>query len=147
MNFRRFLAGLFLAAAPLAGQLPDSSDTRNFSAALDDFPLWAAPGEAGRNPTPDSLALTWPQGGRMDGPLLRTPQWLGLGAAAVLGALAYTYYRRADAAFLAYQTSGNPAELDALFRKTQRLDRLAGWFYAGAETGLVLVGISLALSP
>ncbi|MCH7574953.1 MAG: hypothetical protein IIA59_07485 [Candidatus Marinimicrobia bacterium] len=147
MTSRRILAGLVLIVAPLAGQLPDSSETVLLSTALDQFPLWVPPGEAGRYPTPDSLALTWPQRGRGDGQLLRKPQWLGLGAVAVFAALSYTYHRQASAAYLAYQNSGDPSDLDALFRETQRLDRLTGWFYAGAEMGLVLVGISLALSP
>ena len=147
MTSRRILAGLLLVAAPLTGQLPDSSETMFLSTALYQFPLWVAPGEAGRYPAPDSLALTWPQSGRVHGQLLRKPHWLGLGAVAVFAVLSYTYHMQASAAYLAYQTSGNPSDLDALFRETQRLDRLTGWFYAGAEMGLVMVGISLALSP
>ena len=147
MSARRFLTCLILAAAPLAGQPADSSATRHPIASWDAFPLWTAPGEANHYIAPDSLVLTWPQGEKADRPLLRAPHWLGLGAAAVLGALSYTYTRQADAAYLAYQTSGDPSQLDALFRETERLDRLAGWFYAGAEAGLVLVGISLALHP
>jgi hypothetical protein len=78
---------------------------------------------------------------------LKRQRWLGLGMAVISGALSYYYHQEAEATYQAYLTSGDPAELDNLFDRTERLDRLAGYCFLGAEAGLILVAFSFILGP
>ena len=141
------MLALPLAAAPLSGQPPDSSDATPPAIRAEGFPIWTAPSGSFQNTAADSLKLVLPPAIRATVSTFRAPQLLGLGATVISGALSYHYYRQAEAAYAAYRTSGDPDELNTLFEKTQRLDRLAGWFYAGAEASLVLVAVSFALGP
>ena len=70
-----------------------------------------------------------------------------MGLAVVCGVLSYYYHREAEATYEKYQASGDSAKLDKLFRKTQRLDRLAGGSFFGLEAGLLLVTFSVILAP
>lgn len=152
---------LLATSAPLAGQnssgppggslapedSPDTVRTISTPAALAAFPLWTPPETFNFSTGPDSLSLNLPDLKPTVDPLLRGQRLLGLGMVAVFSSLAYYYHQRAEAAYHAYSTSGDPAELDHLFQQTARLDRLAGWCYLGAETGLILVAFSFILSP
>ena len=147
MDLRPILLALPLVAAPLEGQSPDSSDAATPTIRAEGLPIWTAPAGSIQSAQADSLKLALPPPGRARGPLFRAPQLLGLGAALISGALSYYYHQQAEEVYAAYRTSGDPGELDDLFAETQRLDRLAGWFYAGAEASLVVVAVSFTLRP
>ncbi len=147
MDLRPILLALPLAAVPLEGQAPDSSDTTPPAIRAEGLPIWTAPSGSFQSTKADSLKLALPPPGRARGAIFRAPQLLGLGAAVISGALSYHYHQQAETAYAAYRTSGDPDELDALFVETQLLDRRAGWFYAGAEASLVLVAVSIVLRP
>jgi hypothetical protein len=145
---------LFLLAtiAPLLGQtlsgrLPDSVRTTPTPVALAVFPVWTPPEALKISAAPDSLLLKLPVLEPLAHPGLKAQRWLGLGMVVLCSSLSYYYHQQAETTYQAYQSSGDPAELDALFRQTERLDRLTGWCYLGAETGLILVAFSYILSP
>ncbi len=145
MSPRLALVGALLAVGALSGQTADTSGLAPWSLPPDHFPVWSHPAETEPLMAADTLGPALPG---LDFPprqRFKPARWLGAGATAVLGVLAYRTYRQADAAYLAYQRSGNPTELESLFAETERLDRLAGWYYAGAEAGLVLVAVSIVL--
>ncbi|MFB0516849.1 MAG: hypothetical protein ACETWG_09650 [Candidatus Neomarinimicrobiota bacterium] len=152
---------LLTTSAPLAGQNssaapgdspafedpPDSVRAISTPAALATFPLWTQPDTFNFGTGPDSLVLNLPDLKPAVDPLLRGQRLLGLGMVAVFSALAYYYHQQAEATYHTYSISGDPTELDHLYQQTARLDRMAGWCYLGAETGLILVAFSYILSP
>ncbi len=143
MSPRLALLGSLLAVGALAGQTADSSDRAPLALPPEYFPVWSLPPGAVPLPAADTLAL--PGTDSRLRPRLKSARWLGVGVAALFSVLAYQTYQQADAAYLAYRRSANPTELDALFKETKRLDRRAGWYYAGAEAGLVLATVSVVL--
>ena len=150
MISRAGLLLLFAALAPLAGQTlsGEPPDSVRIAApgpsALMLFPVWTPPEALEHYTTPDTLSLEIPHLKPTNG-LPRNQRLVGLGMTVFFGALSYYYNQKAEATYQAYQTSGDPAELDNLFHRTERLDRLAGWCYLGAETGLILVAFSFII--
>ncbi len=110
------------------------------------LPVWDPPGgHAVGGPAPDTLYIEYPALVPERSTWLKGQRWLGLGMVVIFGSLSYHYHQQAEATYQAYQTSGDPAELKNLFHRTERLDRLAGWCYLGAETGLILVAFSFII--
>ncbi len=134
-----------LAVGALAGQAADTSDRPPLALPPEHFPVWSLPPGAVPLPAADTLDLVLPGRDSRQRIGLLSARWLGVGAAAMFSVLAFRTYQQADAAYLAYRRSANPTELDALFKETERLDRRAGWYYAGAEAGLVLATVSVVL--
>lgn len=146
------LLSLLLFSAPLPGQTygvrPDSTRSVLALPATVMFPVWVPPeGHSAGGTTPDTLSLEYRPPLPARSAWLKRQRWLGLGLVVVSGALSYYYHQEAEATYQAYLTSGDPAELDDLFDRTERLDRRAGWCYLGAETGLVVVAVSFILDP
>lgn len=150
MPSRHSLFLLMFALAPLAAEQTDTvhtaaTDLTSFSL----LPLWIYPeGLTVPATPPDTLFLTVQQVPMA--PRSRwvwSQRWLGLGMALFFSAVSYHYQREADATYQAYRTTGDIGELGALFRETQRLDRLAAWGYLGAEVGLALVTFSFIFGP
>ncbi len=146
MSARHSVLLLMLALAPLAAQQTDTVHTAATSFSL--LPLWTFPeGLTVPATPPDTLFLT------MEVPMMprsrwvRGQRWLGLGMTLFFSAVSYHYQQEADAAYQAYRSTGDIGELDALFRETQRLDRLAAWGYLGAEAGVALVTYSFIFGP
>jgi len=146
------LLSLLLFSAPLSAQTPggrhDSTRSVPVLPATVMFPVWVPPeGNSAGGATPDTLCLEYRPPLPARSAWLKRQRWLGLGMMVVSGALSYYYHQEAEAAYQAYLTSGDPARLDDLFNRTERLDRRAGWCYLGAETGLLLVAVSFILGP
>ena len=146
---RHSLLLLMLALAPLAAEQTDTvytAATEPISFTL--LPLWTIPeGLTVPAALPDTLFLALQVDKAPRSTWVRRQRWLGLSMALFFSAVSYHYQREADATYQTYRTTGNVGELDALFRETQRLDRLAAWGYLGAEVGLVLVTISFIFGP
>lgn len=142
------IAGLLLALAPLAAQEADSALAGDIRHLLLPLPVWSSPVDGlTTEATYDTLRLEIEPVGR---PILKWVRWqrlAGLGMLALGGALSYNYRQKADQAFAAYRRSGNPDELDRLFRKSIALDRRAGWSYVAAEAGLIMVSVSFIIDP
>ncbi|MCH7938426.1 MAG: hypothetical protein IID13_01620 [Candidatus Marinimicrobia bacterium] len=141
------VAGI-LALAPLAAQEADSALAGDIQYLLLPLPVWSSP-VAGltTGATYDTLRLEIKPVGR---PILKWVRWqrlAGLGMLALGGTLSYYYRQEADQAFAAYRRSGNPDELDRLFRKSRALDRRAGWSYVAAEAGLIMLSVSFIIDP
>jgi len=112
------------------------------------FPVWIPPEDASAGgATPDTLCLEYCPPLPARSAWLKRQRWLGLGMVVVSSALSYYYHQEAEATYQAYLTSGDPARLDDLFNRTERLDRLVGWCYLGTEAGLLLVAVSFILGP
>lgn len=62
---------------------------------------------------------------------------LGFGAGIVAGSAAYLFKKEADRTYNRYLTSGNPAEFDDLFHRTERYDHLAAGSYIVFEVNLL----------
>ncbi len=143
---------LLLFFTPLFGQTPNGQpDSVRIVPDLPPImmlPVWDPPG--GHLPVgaaPDTLYFEYPALVPERSTWLKGQRWLGLGMVVIFGSLSYHYHQQAEATYQDYLTSGDPAELNNLFHRTQRLDRRAGWCYLGAETGLILVAFSFVLGP
>ena len=149
MPSRHSLLLMMFALAPLAAEQTDTVRT----AATDPIsftllPLWTFPeGLTVPAAPPDTLFLTPQDHKAPRSRWVRGQRWLGLGMALSFSAVSYHYQREAETAYQDYRTTGDIGELDALFRETQRLDRLAAWGYLGAEVGLALVTFSFIFGP
>lgn len=151
MMSRQILLLLLAMYVPVAGQTGTDQHPEHTSDSLQTyiwshFPLWIPPGALTpsiehENLTPFTVSRP------KTSPKIRYQQWLGMGMAVVCSVLSYYYHQEAETTYEKYQTSGDPAELDKLFRQTKHLDRLAGWFFLSAETGLLLVTFSVILAP
>ncbi len=144
------LLSLLLFSSPLFGQTPGErpDSTRSVPAlpATVTFPVWVPPeGHSASGAAPDTLCIEYRSPLSARSIWQKRQRWLGLGMMVVSGALSYYYHQEAEAAYQTYLTSGDPAELDDLFNRTERLDRRAGWCYMGVETGLLLVAVSFIL--
>jgi hypothetical protein len=151
MKARQVLLFLLATCLPVAGQTGADQLTEHTSDTLQIppvalFPLWTPPGVSNATIQLDSLPPL-PSFQPKTGLFLRKQRWLGMGMAVVCTVLSYNYHRQAEATYEEYRTSGDPAELDRLFRQTQRLDRLAGWSFFGIEAGLLMVTFSVVLAP
>ncbi|UCD37911.1 MAG: hypothetical protein JSW54_00025 [Fidelibacterota bacterium] len=151
MTARIGLLFLLAALVPVAGQTSNERQTESISDSLlfvplALFPPWTAPAAMRAAPEPDSLVFTPPSIQIADKSFFRGQRRIGLGMVILFSALSYYFHQEAEAAYQAYRTSGNPAELEDLFNETQRLDQQAGWCFLGAETGLLLVAFSVILS-
>lgn len=143
---------LLLFFTPLFGQTPngqpDSARTVPDLPPIMMLPVWdPSEGHLAPAAAPDTLYFEYPAPLPARSTWLKSQRWLGMGMVIIFGSLSYHYHQQAGATYQAYQTSGDPAELNNLFHRTERLDRLAGWCYLGAETGLILVAFSYILSP
>lgn len=126
---------------------PDSVGQMEIQPNLLLLPLWTPPTTTAAVSKPESLLPpVLPELTRTK-PLSRLSRWLGLGLITSGGALSYHYHQQADEAYQEYLTSGNPEELNKLYSRAERLDRLSGWCFIGAETGLVLVSLSVVFGP
>ena len=141
------VAGI-LALAPLAAQEADSARAGDIRHLLLPLPVWSSPLDGlTTGATYDTLRLEIKPVGR---PILKWVRWqrlAGLGMLALGGTLSYYYRQEADQSFAAYRRSGNPDELDRLFRKSRALDRRAGWSYVAAEAGLIMLSVSFIIDP
>ncbi|MFC1583175.1 hypothetical protein ACFL4U_00690 [Candidatus Neomarinimicrobiota bacterium] len=127
--------------------VPDSTNQLGVHPNLLLLPLWTPPTTSATATKPDSLLpLVLPELTRSK-PLNRLPRWLGLGLITAGSALSYYYHQQAEETYQEYLTSGNPAELNKLFYRAERFDRLSGWWFVGAEAGLVLVSLSVVFAP
>lgn len=91
------------------------------------LPVWTPPG--GHLPVgaaPDTLYFEYPAPLPARSAWLKGQRWLGIGMVVLFGSLSFHCHQEAEAIYKTYLTSGYPAEMDDLFDKTQRLDRLAG---------------------
>ena len=152
MIHRLGLLSLLLFAAPLSGQTYDGGrDSTIYVPALPAtvmFPVWVPPeGYSADGTAPDTLCFQYQLPLTARSIWLKRQRWLGVGMVFVSGALSYYYHQEAEATYQTYLISGDPARLDDLFNKTELLDRRAGWYYLGAETGLLLVVVSFILGP
>jgi len=69
-------------------------------------------------------------------------QIIGVWMIAVCGGLSYYLHMEANEAYDAYLHSGSHNEMNRLYRKSQRLDRLNGLAYAGTEVGFLFTVFS-----
>jgi hypothetical protein len=113
--------------------VPDSTGQVGIRPNLLLLPLWTPPTTSATASRPDSLLPPVLPELTRSKPLNRLPRWLGLGLI--------------TAGSQEYLTSGDPAELNNLYSRTERLDRLSGWCFVGAEAGLVLVSLSVVFAP
>ena len=141
------VAGI-LALAPLAAQEVDSARAGDIQHLLLPLPVWSSPVDGlTTEVTYDTLRLEIKPVGRPIRKWVRWQRLAGLGMVALGGARSYHYRQEADQAYAAYRRSGNPDELDRLFRKSRALDRRAGWSYVVAEAGLIMVSVSFIINP
>jgi hypothetical protein len=111
------------------------------------LPAWIPPSASPVDSAPDSLLLPVLPELRKTKPHSRVQRWLGVGLIAAGSALSYHYHNLAEDAYQEYVTSGNPMELDRLFARAERFDRLSGWSFVAAEAGLVLISLSVVFGP
>jgi hypothetical protein len=128
-------------------QEPDSTIQVGVQPNLLLLPLWTSPTTLAGASRPDSLLPPVLPELTRSKPLNHLPRWLGLGLITAGSALSWYYHQQAEETYQEYLTSGNPAELDNLYSRVERLDRLSGWCFVGAEAGLVLVSLSVVFSP
>ncbi len=141
------VAGI-LALAPLAAQEADSALAADIQALLLPLPVWSPPVAGMTMEAPyDTLRLEFAVVKRPVRKWVRRQRLVGLGMMVLGGALSYHYQDQADRAYKAYQRSGDVEELDRLFRKSRQFDRRAGWSYAAAEAGLIMVSVSFIIHP
>ena len=132
---------------PTADSSPDSTVQVGVQPNLLLLPLWTPPTTSPAASRPDSLLPPiLPELTRSE-PLNRLPRWLGLGLITAGSALSYYYHQQAEETYQEYLLSGNPAELNKLYSRAERLDRLSGWCFVGAEAGLILVSLSVVFGP
>jgi hypothetical protein len=127
--------------------VPDSTDQLVVQPNLLLLPLWTSPTMSAAASRPDSLLPPVLPELTRSKPLNRLPRWLGLGLITAGSALSYYYHQQAEETYQEYLMSGNPAVLNKLYSRAERLDRLSGWCFVGAEAGLVLVSLSVVFSP
>jgi hypothetical protein len=127
--------------------VPDSTGQVGIRPNLLLLPLWTPPTTSATASRPDSLLPPVLPELTRSKPLNRLPRWLGLGLITAGSALSYYYHQQAEETYQEYLTSGDPAELNNLYSRTERLDRLSGWCFVGAEAGLVLVSLSVVFAP
>ena len=114
---------------------------------LGTLPLWSPPARLAVSPPVDTLVFP-PPATNADRRVWPTRQRrLGLGMLIVFGTLSYYTHQQAEDIYQDYLRSGDITQLDAQFKEVQRLDRLAGWSYLGAEVGLALMAISYLIWP
>ena len=148
MTNRSGLLLVLLFCVPLSGQtpgtLPDSTRTVPDLPAIRMLPVWV-PSEDYIATAPDTLYFEYPAPVPQRNIWLKGQRWLGLGMVVLFSSLSYYYHQEAEAAYQDYLSSGDPAELDDLFDQAQHRDRMVGWCYLGAETGLLLVAFSFLI--
>ncbi|MFC1535618.1 hypothetical protein ACFL32_00485 [Candidatus Neomarinimicrobiota bacterium] len=148
---RKLILLLMLPALALSQSItypvPDSTGQVGIMPNLLLLPLWTSPTTPAAASRPDSLLPPVLPELTRSKPLNRLPRWLGLGLITAGSALSYYYHQQAEETYQEYLTSGNPAELNKLFSRAERFDRLSGWWFVGAEAGLVLVSLSVVLGP
>lgn len=111
------------------------------------LPAWIPPFGAAIDTATDSLLQPVLPELRKAMPLSRMQRWLGMGLIAAGSVLSYHFHDLAEDAYQEYVASGNPEELDRLFARAERFDRLSGWSFVAAETGLVLISLSIVFGP
>lgn len=143
-----FLITSHLAFGQEATSKPaDSTDRVIVQPNLQLLPLWTPPKTTVAASNSDSLVLPVLSELSHTKPLVRLPRWLGVGMIIAGSSLSYMYHQQAEEAYQDYLRSGNPGDLDQLYSRAERLDRLSGWSFIGAEAGLLLVSMSVIFSP
>ncbi|HCK99914.1 MAG TPA: hypothetical protein DHW42_07425 [Candidatus Marinimicrobia bacterium] len=67
---------------------------------------------------------------------------LGFGVMTVFSALSWHYHSEADAAYRKYQHSGNIDDMNRLYDKAVKYDKLSGWSFVGFEVGFLITLLS-----
>ncbi len=62
----------------------------------------------------------------------------GLGIFLLSGLISIHYQTEANNTYNQYLRTGDPRQMDPLFKRTAQLDRQAGWSYVGMEAGILL---------
>ncbi len=141
------VAGI-MALAPVAAQEADSTRAGDIQSLLLPLPVWLPPvAELTPEAAYDTLRLEFRPVGRSMRKWVRWQRLAGLGMVVLGSTLSYHYQQEADKTFAAYRRSGNPDELDRLFRMSRQLDHRAGRSYAAAEVGLIMVSVSFIIDP
>ena len=144
---RRLALVVMTALSALSAQSGDTLQASWPPPALGTLPLWSPPSGLAIAPPADTLDFPLPvlDADRRVWPTRQ--RRIGLGMLIVFGALSYHTHQQAEVAYQDYLRSGDITQLDAQFKEAQRLDRLSGWSYLGAEVGLALVVISYIIRP
>jgi hypothetical protein len=152
MRARQILLIILFASSSAFSQsttylVPDSTGQVTVQPNLQLLPTWTPSATVVAASKPDSLVPPVLSELSPSRPQAWLPRWFGLGLMAAGSALSYYYHEQAEEAYQEYLISGNPQEMDHLFSRTEQLDRLSGWCFAGAEAGLVLFSLSVIISP
>ena len=67
---------------------------------------------------------------------------LGFGVMTVFSALSWHYNSEADAAYGKYRRSGNIDDMNRLYNKAVKYDKLSGWSFVGFEVGFLITLLS-----
>ncbi len=138
-----YLLACLATCGALMGQIPDSTRTPEHGKSSSGLLLWSSPLQ---EVVPDTLQMNLPSSPSQRDGWLKAQRWIAMGVAVGCGAASYYYQQEAERTYEAYEKSGNKDELEALYRKATELDRLSGWYYLGAEAGLILMAVSFSFS-
>jgi|GEM_PF-6114037 len=62
----------------------------------------------------------------------------GIGIFLLSGLISIHYQQEANSKYEQYLRTGNPSQMDRLYKQTANFDRYAGWSYVGLEAGIIL---------